>query len=63
MKKKFGTSDFKTVFDSKWNMKTKFGLYSNPGPQAMMKLQLYASGNVFRDNFKFGYGVDFGQTQ
>jgi hypothetical protein len=63
MQKFFSTTEFKSVFDSKWNMKTRVALASNPGPQAMMKLQLYAGGNLFTDNFKFGYGIDFGQTQ
>jgi hypothetical protein len=47
MSKKFGTSKFKSVFDSKWNMKTSVELLSNPEPQTLMRLELYAAGNLF----------------
>lgn len=38
-------------------MKSYFALQNAAG---IMKLNLYAQGNMFQDNYKFGYGVEFG---
>ena len=50
----------KFIMDSKWNMKSHFTLGEDQ--KSIMKLHLYAAGNMFKDSYKFGYGIAFGQT-
>jgi hypothetical protein len=50
----------RAVVDSNGRLQTSFNLANVLG---MATFKTYASGNIFKENYKFGYGIHIGQPE
>lgn len=58
--KNFKKSMIKALFDTSGRIQTFFTLGD---VMSLMKFKTYASGNIFKEHFKFGYGIHIGTEE